>query len=193
MADAYKKMYDAVGTATARKFEQDSEKALLASFSADWKKKYLGLAHHGTDNALNVRDAMGDGDQTLLRYPMSQYHRDIFSVGGDVHAFAQSPTCPSFIKSVLIGNAKSVRETLELCSTVEEKTALTETRYSILRFSALFFAIVGMAQIVSQRGCDHLGVLKALIEHGARVDAKDLCGKTVSDTFMQLLFNATLS
>jgi hypothetical protein len=181
MAETAKKFMeaaDAMGSAVSKKFEKKTMQTLLDSFGTDWKKRYLGLAHHGTDNNVNLRDPMGDGDTSLLRYPMSEYHRSIFSVGGDVHEFAMSSNCPSFIKCCLIGNASVVRKELESCSSLEAKTALLETRYSILRFSAIYFTIVGMRQLVGGGG-DHPGVLKLLLEHGARVNARDLIGKTV--------------
>ena len=59
-----------------------------------------------------------------------------------------------------------------------QKTNLLEKRRSVLRLSALWFPLLGHVHIRSYPPPDYIGTLKLLLEHGARPDARDICGKT---------------
>jgi hypothetical protein len=70
------------------------------------------------------------------------------------------------------------------CRTQEQKRQLLEKRVTILRLLAIFFAVIGMGTVSMATNAvrdsrDYSGVMKLLIDNGARVDAKDLCGKTI--------------
>jgi hypothetical protein len=70
------------------------------------------------------------------------------------------------------------------CRTQEQKRQLLEKRVTILRLPAIFFTVIGMGTVSMATNAvrdsrDYYGVMKLLIDNGARVDAKDLCGKTI--------------
>lgn len=82
---------------------------------------------------------------------------------------------------VVTGNAEGVKKSLEACEP-DEKVALLETRYTILRLSPIFFAIIGMSQLRIVNGSakpSYREVMKLLLEHGARYQARELTGKTL--------------
>ena len=76
-------------------------------------------------------------------------------------------------------------EELIKCTTDEEKKVLVETRHTILRLPPLLLALIGYSTVRLPGGIgrdNSKGVkdtVKLLLEHGARCDARDLCGKTI--------------
>jgi hypothetical protein len=92
---------------------------------------------------------------------------------------------PIFITSCSIGNVAMCEQLLNDCSE-EQKKMLLETRYTILRLTAIYFVVIGYVTTVlvgtrqtEQRSQDYVKLFNLLLSHGARVDARDLCGKTV--------------
>ena len=53
-----------------------------------------------------------------------------------------------------------------------------EKRRSILRLPAIWFPLFGHVHIRGYPPPDYVGTLRLLLEHGARPDARDICGKT---------------
>lgn len=123
---------------------------------------------------------MGDGDQSVLpcESPEAKYLRELWSTGGDVSALCQSRRLDSFALKCIIGNCAGVRADLEACITAAQKTELLETRRSILRLPAIWFPLLGHAQVRGHPTPDNLGTLRVLLHHGARPDSRDICGKT---------------
>jgi ankyrin repeat protein len=130
---------------------------------------------------------MGDGDQSsfsIANESSAQFHRELWACGGDLifqgqegeyfTPFAQ--LCISGSYPELVAHLASVEDDKE------QIKALLETRHCILRQTALVLAIVGAvnsyAASLYNRRADHVAVVKLLLSHGARTDARDLCGKT---------------
>ena len=109
----------------------------------------------------------------------AQFHRDIFACGQNTDYCLKNKLFPNFNLYVMQGNLEACYYILNSCQTKEEKISLLETRYGIQRFSALFFAFLGQRILTPTGPTDYIGVIKLLIEHGARVDAKNFLGKTV--------------
>jgi hypothetical protein len=135
----------------------------------------------------------GDGDQSPFKgkpdaFNKAQFHRDIWCCGADSDAALSSGRLSRFLQCLLFGSEEECKRILEEQDSQEEKTQLLEKRRLILRHSAIFFVFVGVGKFllvdrggggskVTRRG--NVEVLKLLCEHGARVDARDLLGKTV--------------
>jgi hypothetical protein len=73
---------------------------------------------------------------------------------------------------------------LEECPDQDARTALLETRFSLFRLSPIFFAAIGFGTIravggASNDGSANVEVVRLLLKHGARPDARDVCGKTI--------------
>ena len=122
---------------------------------------------------------MGDGDQSVLSSDGldAKYLREVWSTGGDVPDLCQSGRMDHFALACITGNLASVQAALETASATQ-KTELLEKRRSILRLPALLFPLLGHAQIRGHPPPDNLGTLRVLLKHGARPDARDICGKT---------------
>lgn len=149
------------------------------SLNQDWGKRLLELGRNGTDIAKNCNDPEGDGDLSRLTGERAQLHRNFWCIGGDVIELIESGTAPDFIVACFTGNINVCMNLLSSISSAQEKASLLETRYSVLRFSAIFFAVVGQAQVSDYPGKNNFEVIHFLLSNGARVDARDLCGKTV--------------
>ena len=112
----------------------------------DWGEVVANLGKNGTDIAKNAADPMGDGDQTpIFNRAYAQVHRDVWSAGGNVQQLLLTRNLPPFVIGCLVGSTEICTKLLAECDTEEKKTALLETRYSVLRLSPLFFATIGFA------------------------------------------------
>ena len=153
----------------------------------NWDSVYKEVGEKGTDVAKNAEDLIGDGDQTPFRMDQSQddvqFYRSLWCSGGDLIFLGRRKAMNPFITMCTIGNVEGCEVYLDRIPSAELKVAMLEGRHCILRQSAIFFAIVGYLNGVAAYGdtgpSNHLGVVKLLIKHGARCDARDLCGKTV--------------
>eukprot|EP01032_Pedospumella_encystans_P013920 gene13920-16007_t len=149
----------------------------------DWSKILSNLGKNGTDIQKNAADPMGDGDQSLIfDRNQAQLHRDVWSAGADVQHLLMNNGLPPFIIGCMVGNLDMCTKLLSDCDTTEKKKALLETRYSVLRLSPLFFTAIGFATMGFLHATgkkQNLEVAQLLLEHGARPDARDLCGKTI--------------
>lgn len=148
----------------------------------NWVAKKLKIGQSGTNNKLNDMDSFGDGDQSpLKRHDFAQVHREVWSEGGDTEELVFRNALPPFVMACMLGKADVVADCLEKATTPDEKKKLLETRYGILRLSPLFLVIIAHKTIIL--GPAHLRkpveVVRVMIKHGVRVDARDLCGKTV--------------
>jgi hypothetical protein len=151
----------------------------------DWEKIRQKLKLHGTDIAKNAADPAGDGDQRPIKnHEHAQLHRDIWSAGADVQHLFLNGGLPHFVMACVIGSVEGCRKMINECPDVKAKTALLETRFSLLRLSPIFLAAIGFGTVgaiggVRNDGSGHIGVMRLLLEHGARPDARDVCGKTI--------------
>jgi hypothetical protein len=145
-----------------------------------WTDEYSKLQQHGTNTSIAENSPLGDGDQSPLRSlsKNGEFHRGIFSCGGDIDDIMESGDAPEFFQNCMVGNVMAVQAAIDACKTDAEKHALLETRIGIMRFSPLFLTISGLAKV---RGppelIDHVATAKALLDAGARPEAKDLLGK----------------
>jgi hypothetical protein len=177
---------DTLASRLSQKFEKSSLDNMDAMSKVEnWEKIRLQLAAHGTDIEKNRADLMGDGDQRPIKNSSyAQFHRDIWSAGADVQDLFLQGGLPPFIMACLIGSPEGCAKMLEECKDQAEKTKMLETRHSLLRLSPIFFAAIGFATIRAMMGGANDGassveVVRILLAHGARPDARDVCGKTI--------------
>mmetsp|Transcript_28284 Transcript_28284/g.47553 ORF Transcript_28284/g.47553 Transcript_28284/m.47553 type:complete len:372 (+) Transcript_28284:551-1666(+) len=91
----------------------------------------------------------------------------------------------------MTGDLEGCKKELAKCDTPEKKSALLETRCSITRVTPLMATFIGYASIIGHAvrivpGVNnptfvenHRAVVQLLLDHGARYNANDLCGKTI--------------
>ena len=165
------------------KYIKDANIAMMMFENENWAAKKKLIGNSGTNNQVNDTDCMGDGDQSSLRkFKHAQVHRDIWSAGGDTSDLISCNAMPPFVMACMFGRVELVAEFLEKASNQAEKEQLLETRYGILRLTPLILTVIGHKTLsirdkkVSRRPVE---VVRVLIQHGVRVDARDLCGKTV--------------
>ena len=149
----------------------------------------------GTAVEKNDSDPYGDGDQSgvgrlgLGGESTRQILRELFSQGADLGIQLVKRQYSSFAIGCASGNVKAVeRFILATEKGSEERQQLLERRESGLRLSPLLIAVahskgklhVSMAMGMQIKDMDHVGVVRMLLRHGARPDARELTGKTMS-------------
>lgn len=184
-----KELMQSLSTEKLEKFNSllanESRKVYTDYQSLDnWDQVYIDVGLKGTDNTKNTKT--GDGDMTPFRtdnQPFEQFNRNLWCSGGDLIFRSRKKLLPPFIMFCTIGNVEGVQAFIDMCDNEADKVEMLETRHCILRQSPIFFAIVGLLNGYAAWGyngpSDHLGVVKLLLKHGARCDARDQCGKTV--------------
>ena len=163
------------------------------------------------DEALNARDAYGDGDQSFLDdepgsgvggESKAQPLREMWSTGGDSYDMITSGRVSEFFLACFSGDVRTVKDLIARArrggavtstgtsSRLEEETErdsdgqlkkLLERRETSMRFSPIFAAITGARTAASStsggaRELSHLEVVRALVEAGANVHARDIAG-----------------
>lgn len=149
------------------------------------------LEKAGTDCSRNDADPYGDGDQRLVQNgeAEAQILRDLFSAGGDLeHWMRESPSVLSpFVWMCINGDHKAVEQVLKKSPRDgEERTQLLEQRVTSMRFTPLILtiAISKLPQTINRYSgrsisqMDHLGVVRILLQYGARPNAREVTGKT---------------
>jgi ankyrin repeat protein len=144
------------------------------------------IATTGTDVEQNDRDPYGDGDQRPIRTETKcQVFRNIWEDGGDIATLLSVRGLSPFAMDCVQGNKKAVLKKLENASP-GLRAKLLERRESCFRAPPMILVLANAKhpQVVQQvtgtlmSQMDHLGVAKALLQYGARPDAKDVAGKT---------------
>ena len=147
------------------------------------------LEKAGTDCRANDADPYGDGDQSLVQQgeAQAQILRNLFSDGGDLeHWMRYSPSLLSpFLWMCINGDCKAVENVLKTTPR-KERTQLLEQRVTAMRFTPLLLTIAMSkhpqtvnrysGRCVSQM--DHVGVVRILLQYGARPNAREVTGKT---------------
>jgi len=148
----------------------------------------------GTDLEKNDSDPYGDGDQSGVGEmgtggePSRQILRDMFSQGGDLSSYLQYQGFSTFGMYCASGNMSAVEQAIR--ATKQGSSArmnLLERRESGVRLSPLLLTVAlskfkpSICSMTKARieDMDHLGVIRVLLRHGARPDARDLTGKTL--------------
>ena len=124
----------------------NSAKANQTSFDcldeSGWRDVYRNVGNFGSDITLNLSDPMGDGDQSPLlsrneQSPMfnqnANFHRNLWSAGGDFNFQLAMGTLPPFVLACVIGSVEGCEELLRKCGSPEKQKEMVETRVSILR------------------------------------------------------------
>lgn len=153
----------------------------------DWEMKRQLMGRHGTDLAKNITDPMGDGDQRPIKVEAdAQTHRDIWKTGADVYDLIRNDGLSPFLVACTQGKVKECQVMLAACLDQDAKSMLLETRYSLVRLSAIFFVAIGFAVVrptmtgkEDNTGSNYIEVMRLLLREGARPDARDVCGKTI--------------
>ena len=163
------------------------------------------------DVAKNASDPLGDGDQTLLSADPEtpvQLLRQVWCEGGDLETLCSRGADPVAV-AVFVGDSnpskdsnlpqppKEVRDRLAAVDSPKKRTALLETRHTSMRLPALHLALAGCHSPPQRTGGsarqqDYAGVVLALLDAGARIDSRDLCGYTVLHRSGNLFANSKL-
>lgn len=169
----------------------------LSVESKGWAEEPRGGLPPAQDKAvkaakkLGARDMRNDGDQRPL--PLTHPLRSAWATGLNLLAI-MGDDAPWFHRSCWEGDAVDAKSSLQelACDDVgvspvdpEKRAAygrVVETRFSLMRFSALHYAVVGIRTFeTSEEGEDNgngLGVVRDLAISGAYVDARDVAGHT---------------
>jgi hypothetical protein len=149
----------------------------------------MGLQRNGTDLEKYKLDKQGDGDQSpiTLPEPQKQWYRDLFGSGGDLYAHlftmgSLQPALSDFGLACIMGKIDMVTRMLKKVAAPDKQAALTtmlETRETSLRLSPLLLLVTMGKTFPHVSPADHFAVCKVLLQYGARVDAKDVGGKTI--------------
>lgn len=158
------------------------------------------LAKAGTDCDKNDSDPCGDGDQTIVKNEsQAQVLRHLFAAGGDLqlwlleYPLGMSSLSP-FVWMCIMGDAKGVENALKN-TPLEDRRELLEKRATSMRFPLLILviAVSKHPQTVHQYTSrpidqmDHLGVVRVLLQYGARPNAQEATGKTGKFLFLNRL------
>ena len=151
------------------------------------------LREEGTDIERNAADPFGDGDQAPIRFDgASCAHSTLWAAGGDLLDLVQARRVPPVVIHFLSGNVSEIRAGLERAREAGRLTEFLEMRYGLLRSTPLMLLVMGCGQgfRCDDRSTrfDFLETMRLLLEAGARVDARDLCGKTVLHYLVGPLF-----
>ncbi|KAJ1487333.1 hypothetical protein T484DRAFT_1787092 [Baffinella frigidus] len=138
------------------------------------------------DVAKNAGDPLGDGDQLPLSAEdgtPGQLLRQVWCEGGDIETLCSQGADP-FAVAVFVGDSRAVRNTLAAAAASSGlRKVLLETRHTTLRLPPLHLALAGCHSPPQRRDGnfrnDYPGVVRALLDAGARIDSRDLCGYTV--------------
>ncbi|KAH8062568.1 hypothetical protein JL722_3490 [Aureococcus anophagefferens] len=117
----------------------------------------------------------GDGDQSELDRDRYAALEEVWNAGGDFFA-APSPLSP-FVQACAMGFAEEVRRVLGTLD-ADDAAALADARCSCLRKAPVHAVVAGLRQ--TRADCDFEGTAAALADAGARIDARDLLGRTPS-------------
>ena len=163
------------------KFFRESESNQANMMELDSVQLRELVRKSGTSVELNDADTFGDGDQSPLYGNKAQIIRDIWSSGADFLKLASDAELGQFSLHCFTGQHAQVEAMLE-SSTHSERVQLLESRESMLRNTPLMTCVNGI-KFLSQRDkalmkSDHRRVVRLLLDHGARVDARDFAGHT---------------
>lgn len=175
---------DMLDALVASGFMQQSLTGLHDFRSANFDQVLQDLGRNGTDLTKNREDPFGDGDQRpIYNRTHAQMHRNVWSAGGDTHELFSAGAFPQFIMACMTESYDVCKSLLEGCVQEGQKRELLESRHSILRLTALALTAVGYRTVRVVGGltgsASYLNIVKLLLEHGARPDARDICGKTI--------------
>jgi hypothetical protein len=151
------------------------------------------LQEEGTDVACNEADPFGDGDQTPIHFDSASCaHSALWAGGGNLFDLVEEGKVPQVVIHFLSGNVSEVRAALESARAHGRMTEFLEIRFGLLRSSPLMLVVMGCGQefrfVDSSVRFDFLETMQLLLDAGARVDARDLCGKTVLHYLVGPLF-----
>lgn len=191
-AEVIPQMEEILSAATNKFMEQEGENAArgldrnnsmsLARLRQELRAK---LEAAGTDVAKNDADAFGDGDQSPApTVAAREILRETWASCGDVLVAAREGALTPFAMACFVGDARQVRDAIGAARTRGGSALreLLERRETTLRLSPLLFGVSGMRQVAgaSHGGrLEHEGVIRALLDAGARVDCRDATGKGV--------------
>jgi hypothetical protein len=151
------------------------------------------LQEEGTDVARNEADPFGDGDQTPIHFEGAGCaHSALWASGGDLFDLVQEGKVPPVVIHFLSGNVSEIRAALDSARAHNRMTEFLEIRFGLLRSTPLMLVVMGCGQEFrcddSSVRFDFVETMQLLLDAGARVDARDLCGKTVLHYLVGPLF-----
>ena len=187
MRKAFESAFDSLSQASQRRANENFDNFK----NANWENVLLDLGRNGSDLEKNRTCPTGDGDQSPLRGSKAQKHRSVWSAGGNIFELLRRDDLPAFVTGCILGSIDMCRDFLTCVAmcTPEDKLSTLETRHSILRLPPLFCVLIGYVRLQSAlvaagkegmgKQREFLDIMKLLLKHGARCDARDLCGKTL--------------
>jgi len=82
-------VFDNIASLLAQSSHEESWQHMLDQEDTNWTAEYDKLGTHGTNTLIAENSPLDDGDQSALRsmHPNGEFHRNIFSCGGDMMIF----------------------------------------------------------------------------------------------------------
>jgi len=174
---------------------------------ASRRKQFERMLSRTTDLARNRSDAFGDGDQSPVQAcvprlgPVAARLRslparvrsgvpgsagqdliDVWSAGADFNpeCSEMSLGLSALLMAAFFGDASAVEKGIAAARArgAEALTQALERRETLLRFTPLHSCTSGARVANTRRGADHVRVARALLDAGARPNAKDVAGYT---------------
>jgi hypothetical protein len=164
------------------------------------RRHRLDLKRHGTDVDKNDRDPLGDGDQSRIALkakhknpltdPNRQYHRNVWSEGGDIFECLKFDGFSDFARACTFGDVSGVERLLTEVDTdparpSEALIQRLETRETCMRLSPILM-MVSVTKTFQHDGpslfANRVKVVNLLLKYGARPDARDVVGKVRRST-----------
>ena len=140
-------IFDEVFKKSAAKFLDVGSGKIWWDLITDWDGVEQEFDSRGTSIAINRRDPLDDGDQRPFRNTNdAQLYREMWSIGGDNDTVLSRGTLPHFIQLCFCGLLEQVREELKQ-ATPSDLKILLETRHCMVRQSAIFFPLLGLAKL----------------------------------------------
>lgn len=143
----------------------------------------------GTNCDENDSDRTGNGDQSfILLEEAREDAREIYSIGGDIHAHLTEGKVSEFAMLCLTGNVTEAQKMIDVVTKNSEQQpwsrnpnlkALLETRETSMRLSPLLLVVSAGKNVPDVPKELHVQIATLLLKYGANPTAKDVLGKTV--------------
>ena len=123
----------------------------------------------------NHVDPYGNGDQSALDPGSVLRLAGLVNV---VENIDRSTPPTAFVRDCQSGNGRAIRDRIAACAGPEERRRLVNQRTGAFRGSALHHFVVNIESSAAESVGDSADTIRALVEAGADVNARDLLGHT---------------
>lgn len=152
------------------------------------EKLRRALLAMGTNCEENDSDMTGNGDQSMIQSGEGRRAaREIYSIGGDIHAHLSEGKVSKFAMLCVMGNFVEVKKMIDDVTKSSEEPwsrnpklkALLETRNTSMRLSPLLLIVSAGKNLPAVSKKLHVKIATLLLKYGADPTARDVLGKTV--------------